>query len=291
MRDDGIDLRDLVGHVLGKRWLILSTMAICAAAGLAAALLWPKNYEAVVVLLSAPDQASGLANGGISLGSRLGGLASLAGLGASGSSKEAESIAVLESAALARRYIEENQLLPLLFEDNWDPATQSWRKTGESDGVPTLWQGGEFFTGKVRTVERSSGTGIITLTVRWKDADAAANWANGFVALANRQLRDKAIAEAERNVAYLTGQSQQTNLVEVRQAINSLLEGELNKAMLARGSDEFAFRVIDPATAPESPSAPGWMLLVLAGLVVGALLGVFLSLVQLAWKRPMSDAT
>lgn len=41
-----------------------------------------------------------------------------------------------------------------------------------------------------------------------------------------------------------------TNLVALQQAIGRLLENELQKLVLARGNEEFAFRVIDTAVAP-----------------------------------------
>jgi uncharacterized protein involved in exopolysaccharide biosynthesis len=63
--------------------------------------------------------------------------------------------------------------------------------------------------------------------------------------------------------------------VVARQAIFSLLETEINKAMLARGNEEYAFKVLDPAFAPEKPSSlhPAiWTAIGVAG-------GLFLSLV------------
>jgi uncharacterized protein involved in exopolysaccharide biosynthesis len=34
------------------------------------------------------------------------------------------------------------------------------------------------------------------------------------------------------------------------------LQNEISKMMLARGNDEYALKVIDPATPPERPSSP-----------------------------------
>jgi len=48
-------------------------------------------------------------------------------------------------------------------------------------------------------------TGLVTLSITWNDPNIAAKWANGLVRMANDYLRDQAIEESERNIAYLDG--------------------------------------------------------------------------------------
>jgi uncharacterized protein involved in exopolysaccharide biosynthesis len=45
-------------------------------------------------------------------------------------------------------------------------------------------------------------------------------------------------------------------MVAVQNSVSTLLESEIKKVMLARGSKEYAFRVLDSAVAPERPSFP-----------------------------------
>jgi uncharacterized protein involved in exopolysaccharide biosynthesis len=50
--------------------------------------------------------------------------------------------------------------------------------------------------------------------------------------------------------------------------------------MLARGSDEFAFRIIDAAEVPKNKIRPKRQLIVTAFLFVGLMLGVFATLIR-----------
>ena len=69
--------------------------------------------------------------------------------------------------------------------------------------------------------------------------------------MANDNLRDRAIAESERNISYLNEQAAKTDVVGIRQTIYNIMETEINKAMLAKGSEEYAFKLIDPAVVPQ----------------------------------------
>jgi hypothetical protein len=200
--------------------------------------------------------------------SQLGGIASLGlSVGGNGGAK-AEALATLESEILTQRFIKENNLLPVLFPSRnislniWNPHPKA----------PTLWVGSRYFTKAVRSMKERPKTGLVTLTVEWTDGTVAANWANGLVKLANDFLREKANRESELNIAYLSEQLAKTSVVEMRTSISSLIVSEIRKQMLARGSEEYALKVIDPAFAPERAASPQRLLWALAGLCIGLLL-------------------
>jgi uncharacterized protein involved in exopolysaccharide biosynthesis len=100
------------------------------------------------------------------------------------------------------------------------------------------------------------------------------------VGLANELLRAQALEEAQRNIAYLTEQSERTTDVDLRRVIFNLIENQTKTVMMAKGRPEYAFRIVDPAVAPEIRSAPHRTLLLITGFAVGALLG---ALLILAW--------
>lgn len=270
---DDIGPRELF-HILWRgRWLIISISLVCMLGAGTAAWLLPKKYQATILLSPVANQAGsgalGALNGGVS---QLGGLASLAGLSSGGGDNKVESVATLQSETLTERYIQENNLLPLLFRDMWDPQQKKWYPTAPRD-APTLWKGNQYFNKKVRGVKETARTGLVTLTIVWTDPTLAADWANGLVKLANDYLRDKAIKESEQNIAYLNEQISRTSAIPVRDSLYSLMETEIKKQMLARGSDEYALKVIDPAVAPERPVSPQPVLWILAALCAGLFLG------------------
>jgi hypothetical protein len=274
---DAIELREVLG-ILRRNGLLVLTIA--AIFGLVAGILsWalPKRYEASVVLSPVISQsgATGLGAASTAL-SQIGGFASLAGLVTPGAgSAKAEAVATLKSEVLTERYIRENGLLPILFSDDWDSKRKAWRVTNPRL-VPTLWKGNRLFARQVRTIAEDLKTGMVTLTITWTDPGYAAKWANGLVTLTNEYLRDEAVAESERNILYLKEQAAKTNVVGLQDAIYSLMEGEIKKQMLARGSRDFVLKVIDPATVPERASSPRPILWTSMGLLVGLLVALLM---------------
>jgi uncharacterized protein involved in exopolysaccharide biosynthesis len=127
-------------------------------------------------------------------------------------------------------------------------------------------------------------TGLVTFSITWRDPVIAANWANGLVALTNRQKRDKAISVSDRNITYLRDQATKTELVPVQSALSTLMEGEYKQSMIAGGNDEYALKVIDPAVVPETPSSIRRSFIVLGGLVGGLFVGCLFVFVRSSWR-------
>jgi capsular polysaccharide biosynthesis protein len=271
--DDEISLKSIFDTLWGGRWLIVIVTVAAVIVAAALAFLLPKKYEATVVLSAVvTNPGEGQLSPLSSLASQFGGLASLAGIPLTADTKKAESLATLESEVLTRKYLADNHLLQVLYARKWDASRSAWTET-DPEKVPTLWKASRYFTKKIRSVRTESKTGLVTMTISWRDAPTAAKWANELVQLTNSYLRGKAIEQSERNIAYLNSEATRTNVVEARQAIYAILQNEINKAMLARGSSEYAFKVLDPATVPEEPAFPKPLIFVL----VGAIAGVFLS--------------
>jgi len=286
--DNEIFLRELFASLRTARWLVICVIAICVAAVGLASWLVPKKYEATLLVspVSSSSNSSGLGGALSAAASQLGGIASLAGLSfPNNGGAKAESLAILESEALTEKYIHDNDLLPVLFRKQWDSQRRSWKST-DPDSVPTLWRGNQYFKDKIRTLKENPRTGLVTMTITWTDPKVAAQWANGLVKLANDYLREKTINESERNIAYLNDQLTKTSVVELRNSIYSLMESEIKKAMLARGTEDYALKVIDPAVAPEKAASPQPMLWILAALSAGILLSIAFIFVRLLVAGP-----
>jgi hypothetical protein len=52
---------------------------------------------------------------------------------------------------------------------------------------------------------------MVTLAIEWTQPEVAAEWANALVQRLNRRLRERALREAETNVAYLQAEMARTN--------------------------------------------------------------------------------
>jgi len=224
------------------------------------------KYQASITLSPVTDDSSGGRLGGLSsLASQFGGVF---GISSPGTTQKQETLATLQSEALTERYISENNLLPILYDGKWDSVKRRWKELPPDD-VPTLWKSNQFFRRQVRSISNDTKTGLTTMKISWKDPNVAAKWANGLVKLTNDYLRNKAIQESERNIAYLKDQLSKTNIIGVQSAINSILENEMKKAMLAQGSQEYALKVIDPAVPPEKRFSPIRSLWISTGFLLG----------------------
>jgi uncharacterized protein involved in exopolysaccharide biosynthesis len=280
-----LSLKDLLALLRRRRVAVAGFVVACMLVTLVISLIMTPTYVAITVISPvASTGGAGQLSGVSSMLSQFGGLASLAGLGSSGDTRKAESLAVLKSEALTEKYIRDNNLLPILYSSKWDAANRRWTET-DPKKIPTLWKANTFFGKNVRTLTIDPKTGLITLTVSWRDPKLAAEWANGLVSVTNDYLRTKAIGESERNITYLNEQAARTDVMPVKQAVYALLQNEINKEMLARGSEEYAFKILDPAIAPEVPSSPRPKLWTFFALVGGLVLSVFAAYVRLMWER------
>lgn len=278
-REIAIDLDSLSVLLWGRRWIVLSLTIAFGLLCLVAALVLPKKYEAVIVVSPVSNTSTAGKLGGLaSIAGQLGGLASLVGSNISANGDRSESIAVLQSQILTEKYIQENNLVPVLFSKIWDPVRNEWQ-TNDPQKVPTLWKANELFKDKIRKVTENNKNGLLTLTITWKDPTVAANWANGLVAATNEFLRKKAIDESERHIKYLNEQAAKTDVAEVRSAIYAILETEIKSVMLARGTEEYALKVIDPAIPSEKASTPKPVLWTVIGCFCGFAVSVLILMV------------
>ena len=272
---DEASLDDTVSTLWRKKWLIVILSLMSAGVAGVAAFISPSVYVASSVVAPVSNIPGGSSGGGGlgSLASQFGGLASLAGVAVPGDSKKFESLAVLQSEALTEKYIRDNNLLPIIFRRKWDSEQNQWKPMNPKK-VPTVWLGNDYFKKKVRALSTDTKTGLSTVTITWTDPKLAAKWANDLIKLTNEYLRAKAIRESEARLAYLNEQASKTTELAIRQGLYGLIQDETSKVMLARGSEEYALKVIDPAVAPERQFSPQPVVWIFIGLLVGLMTAI-----------------
>ncbi len=211
------------------------------------------------------------------IGGQLGGLAALAGVSV-GEGNDVVALAVLQSRKFARDFIEQLDLMPIFYEEEWDAENDRWRVDDPTE-APDVRDGVKFFHEEIFEVSEERRTGLVTLAIEWTDPDIAAKWASILALRLNDRLRERALQEAQTNVAYLQSEMARATLVTLQESIGRLLEAELPKLMLAKGNEEFAFKIVDPAVAPRQRERPKRALTAIIGTTLGGLLGIFIVLV------------
>ena len=270
-----IDLAAVWRFVRENRYLIFTSTFVCTVILLVIALKTTPIFRAETVITNVRSWNSG-GSGGLG-GSQLGGLANIASLAGvnldAGSSADREAKAIIQSRSLVQEFIVKNNLIDVLLPRPSKP--------------PTIWLAVKTFKENVLTIKEDKRSGLLTIDVDWEDPAVAAQWANGFVALANQRIRARAIDEATRNIEFLNQQIPRTGVVEVQHAIYNLIENETKALMVANARTEFAFTVIDPAVPPERKLSPRRTLYVLCGALLGFSLGSLIAYLRSVRARSM----
>lgn len=286
--DDEIDLRELFGILWAEKWTVIATTVLAAILSVVFALMQTEIFRAEATLTPADSEHSG---GG--LASQFGGAAALLGvnIGGGSSDKISTALATLQSRQFLGRFIQNNDLIVPLFASKWDkseqqsiidtnvfnPATREWLL---EDGAPTVQEAYRKFSQILSVNGPDRVTGILTVAIEWHDPEQAAEWVNKLIFASNQELRTRDVQEANNAIAYLQQQLQSTQLVDMQRVLYQLIESQTRITMLADVRDEYVFRVIDPAVAPNVRSAPRRSLIAIIGTMAGGMLGLMVVFVR-----------
>lgn len=261
----------LINLVRRRPKIFLATALLVMVAVIAHGFLGIKQYRATVKMMPQQNEMGG---GGLSgLMSEFGGLASLAGISLGGVDEQ-ESIAWLNSRALFTLFVNEQNLMPILFDDEWDAAAGRWRAGLKR--IPTMDDAWAMFDKQIRRVNNDPKTRLITLEITWKDRQKAALWANELVRLANEEMRQRALRESAASMASLEEQLSHADAVELRASIARLLQTQLNRSAVAKSRADYALNVLDPAVVSDARRfvSPRRFLLLIISLPLGLFIGL-----------------
>lgn len=307
--EDEIDLAELWAALMKRKKLIAQITVVITLFAVLYSLTLKNQFKSEALL--APTTAQ---SGGSKLASQFGGLASLAGVSLPGSGGDAteEALAILKSRKFIVQYLKQNQIKPILFYENWDAEQQNWIvaspsilsqiKTAIMGEQPTVTYPGQEILppgepshaeafdvfSKLLSTSKDKDSGLVTLSVEWENPVLVQQWANDLVKALNAQLRQEAISKSQTSIEYLQKQLEQTANVELRKILFSMIEDNTKNITLAKTTEEYAFKVIDPAVVPEKKSKPKRGLIVAVALVLGLMLGVFVALIQ-NWRETKVD--
>jgi LPS O-antigen subunit length determinant protein (WzzB/FepE family) len=287
-----VDLLEVLQSFWLDRWLIGGITAFAAALSLVIALSLPNVYQATALLQ--PQSGDGGMSG---LARQYGGLASLAGISLpsrDGQSKTELAMEVLTSKKFVKDFMARHDILPEFFAPEawewesdtltldsaiYDSASKTWvrdvkpPRTAQPgiEEIHELWL-------EVFYVGEDKDTGFVTVALKHLSPFLAQRWLELVIHDINETLRAQDLAEAERAVAYLEGQLQQSSTAEIRELLAGLLRSHMESRMVATVESDYAFSVIDPPTRPEKKSEPNRALICIGITLLGAVLGVLASL-------------
>jgi uncharacterized protein involved in exopolysaccharide biosynthesis len=275
--DDVVDLRVVLATILARRWWVLACVIAFAAGSYLLYRIVTPIYSAATVLIPATQERNSLSSTLSSTLGQLGGIASLAGVNlASGDAATEEALAVLQSRQFTEQFIADLNLMPELFAGKWDAAKGTWKPDWRGRPPPTPAKAVKYFDKKIRTVIKDRRSSLVTLQIEWRDRDEAAAWANLLAERLNAEMRSRAITQASASLSYLEKELESTSVVETRDSISRLIETQVKQRMLANVTQQYAFRIVDKAMAPDidDPIFPNKLLFLVGGSLLGLAVGI-----------------
>ena len=293
--DDEIDLRELFAVLWAGRKLIAYVTSAFAVIAVIVALMIPNQYKATAVI--APAQSGGSSMLG-AMASQFGGLASLAGieLGGSEGGEAQEAMEIMQSWGFIEKFIAKNNLAVEVFAaEGWsahnnklsidsslyDSEQRQWVRNPPAGKTiePTSWELYKAFIERL-SVSSDKKTGLLSVSVEYYSPLIAKQWVDLYIATINEHMRDRKLAQVNRNIEYLEVQIEKTAIAGMREVFYQVIEGQIKNKMLAEASPEYAFTTVSRAMLPEEKSQPKRALIFILATLLGGMLSVLVVLVM-----------
>lgn len=274
--NDEIDLMEIWRLLVKYKRMIFSAVLGAAIVAAGVSLMMPNIYRAETLLapVKMDDGKSGVAS---ALGG-MGGLASMAGLSLSGGGSNDENIAVLKSREFLWQFVQNNNLMPILFEDEWDAQKKKW-ESDDPKKQPGQWDVYRLLTG-VMSVSSDKKTELVTIAFEAKDARFAAKMSNDLVSQVNQYLAGQAVTRSQLNLKYLNEELARTQVEEMRKILFEMIANEQKKAMMANTQKDYAFKVLDHAAEPDKKVKPKRAIIVVLTAVLAGFAAVLAAFIK-----------
>lgn len=264
--EDEINLLDLFIVLLRHKVMIISVVFLAGVAAVVASLLMTNIYRSEVLIAPTAQEKGGAL-------SALGGfgamIASEAGIGAGGSLEQFE--VVLKSRELTGAIVREKNLLPVLFEDDWDAAAKKWKdEAPKTEDIHKALQ-------TLLDVKPDKKKNVMTVGFQSKDPEQAKQILDYFVVGMSEFLRQQKLEEAVAQQKHLYQQLAQTTDPLLKNKLYELIAKQIETETLAKVQKYYSFNIIDPSFVPERKFKPKRAQICLLTVVVAFFIAIFLA--------------
>ena len=287
VRNDEIDLNDILNTLILNRILIFSVTVLFALSSIVYSLNLTNQYRSEAIMSVAGTTASSGALSGLN------GLAGLTGISLpmADDDKSVIAIQIVESRGFLRHLITFEGILPsIMAAKSYDSESQKIQFDPEIyDYSKSQWIGdkGKGLQSKPSYLEtydvymkgisilKDLNTNLITISFEHISPVFAKEFLELIIRETNQLLRNQDLKESSDAIEFLLSEIPQSSLMSMKNAINQLVLKELETQMMAKVSTEYVFKIIEPPFVPEKKSRPSRALIVIAFSFLG---GVFVTL-------------
>lgn len=297
---DPWSLREMVLMLKDGWFIIMAVVLLALGAGLALILVSTPQYTTTMKVVPIAPERPGL-------NERLGALASLAGVSLGVPAQRSDLALFLDglrSQEVAREIARDESLLRQMFPQEWDPRARSWQRPKPGllqrarDSLlglqpystpPDAARIQEFLDRYLTTIELKDSP-IVLIRIEHPDRLFSQRLLDRLASHSDRLIRERALARAVSNIAFLNAQLQQTSLADQRAALASLLLQQEQIRMLASASLPYAVDVVSGPTTGLRPSSPNVPLILGVSAAGGFFLATLFLLARREWRLEVQGA-
>jgi uncharacterized protein involved in exopolysaccharide biosynthesis len=283
--DDEIDLKELLSVLLNNIKFIILLTSFFALSSVLYAFNLTDYYKSEAVLSIAGQSNSGSLSG-------LGGLASMAGINlrSGGEDKSVIAIKTIESRAFLKHLIAFENVLPsimatksydrkskkILFDQKiYNENNGEWvrkpRKNQQSK--PSYLEAYNTYLNQV-SINIDKTSNLISISIEHISPIFAKELLELIINEANELLRKKDLRESSAAIAFLNTEIPKSSLITMKDAINKMLQAQLETQMLSKISTEYILKVIEPPFVPEEKSKPMRAYICILGTLLGGMFAI-----------------
>jgi hypothetical protein len=274
-------VRQLLGTLLSRRWLIAGPAIVAVMLALAWLRATPAEYRAFMVV--GPTETLDRAAAAGTAGSSAGG---------DGVADFSRFLALLTSVEMARRLSGADWVLPALFPEAWDAAARRWHPPdglaarATRAGARLLGRDGWRPPGPEALAERLAerlsvgpvgSSGLRRIGLRHADRETALRLLALLHATADGLVREAAAAGADARIGYLQDRLAEVAQVAHRSALEALLMEQERRRMLIQADLPYAATLLERPAAPPLADWPDPALVLALAAVCGLFTGLTLA--------------
>jgi len=252
--DQQIDLLEYVNALIRYKYRIFLTATLAAILVFMATMLMENKYTAhVLVAININEEPGGVAPDQRQSSYTLGLLENdfILDSTQSRTNESKRMLATLKSHAFVTTFIQEENLLPYIFKDNWDETTQTWKE----DFKPDLrWANLNF--APFYSFELNEETGLLSIFLTTTDPEMSAQLANRIVASFNRFTKEKQAKLIEERQAYLYKRLEEIDNIQLHRSIFRMIESQIGAESLIYARKDYPLEIIQPALPPLFKTSP-----------------------------------
>lgn len=271
--EDEINLLDLFLVLLRHKFLIVFLVIVAGVGAVFYSLGLENIYRSDATLTPREEEKSGPSIP--SLGGLGGMMAGQLGLGGGGSLEKLE--VVLSSRELTLKIINKYDLMPIIFQEQWNEEKGTW--DAEVEEPPTLQDGLKAVKSGMLKVSSDPEKGTLTVGFEHKDPQTAQKLVEYYVKELSETLRAEVLHDANENKRFFREQLDRTSDALLKEKIYNMLAKEIEKETFASAQKYYSFQVVDPPIVPDLDKkiAPKRSIICILSVFVAFFFAVFLS--------------